>query len=430
MWPATLAHAEFGDSSLGWTREQERAVAGYLQRRLQRQGNVINDVWLEYWLAERAERLRQTSPAGLGPVTVVQLREKAFNAFALPGNVMGFNLGLWANARTEDEFTSVVAHEIAHLSLRHFNRLSDNNRQQAWLAISGAILGVALASVNGEAGGAAFVGSQMGAVQQSLAFSRSMESEADRYATDMLREAGYNPSAGADVFFRLQQDLSVRSGSDYWQTHPRAITRSAQLESQTGTSVEAVGDTHNQYGTLRWYINEKYAPDDDFAPKPAWYRLNAVQNELLPQALMDNPDPNALLGWIRSRQDSAGNAVTLERLSLLLTLYPDFDPAWFLQAQLTVASGRQNACRETITVLDNITGQYLQAIELRHRLSGECLPNREAEATAAWYWHRGEENRAMTLLRRAIAQPSDSSQLARLREKLASYERENRLLPR
>ncbi len=422
------AHAEFGDSSLGWTQEQERAVAGYLQRRLQRQGNVINDVWLEYWLAERAERLRQTSTSSLGPVSVVLLRQKAFNAFALPGNVMGFNLGLWENARTEDEFTSVVAHEIAHLSLRHFNRLSDNNRQQAWLAISGALLGVALASMDSEIGGATLIGSQMGAAQQSLSFSRSMESEADRYATDMLREAGYNPSAGAAVFARLQQSLGGRSGSDYWQTHPRAITRAAQLEAQQGSATGATGQTSNQYDTLRWYINTRYAADDDFAPDPAWQSLTATSDQLLPQQLLEDPDPNSLLGWIRF-QTNADNSLTLERLSLLLTLFPDFDPAWYLSAELTARSDSASACREALGALDRINGQYLEVFELRHRLSGECLQSREAEATAAWYWHRGEESRALTLLRRAIEQPGDASQLARLREKVSDYERQLALLP-
>ncbi|MEX2322122.1 MAG: M48 family metalloprotease, partial [Saccharospirillum sp.] len=419
---AIPAHAEFGDSSLGWTLEQERAVAGYLQRRLQRQGNVINDVWLEYWLAERAERLRQTSTSTLGPLSVVLLRQKAFNAFALPGNVMGFNLGLWENARTEDEFTSVVAHEIAHLSLRHFNRLSDSNRQQAWLAISGALLGIALASVNSEIGGATLIGSQMGAAQQSLAFSRSMESEADRYATDMLREAGYNPNAGAAVFARLQQSLGGRSGSDYWQTHPRSITRAAQLEAQQGSASGVTGHTDNQYETLRWYINEHYAADDDFAPDPTWQSLTPTSDQLLPQPLMDDPDPNTLFGWTRF-QAEPDDPRTLERLALLLTLFPDFDPAWHLRAELTARSDTALACREALSFLDRIKGQYLEVVELRHRLSGDCLQNREAEATAAWYWHRGEETRALTLLRRALELPDNASQLARLREKLSEYER-------
>ncbi len=429
MGSITPARAEFGDSSLGWTQEQERAVADYLQRRLQRQGNVINDVWLEYWLAERAERLRQTSSASLGPVSVVLLRQKAFNAFALPGNVMGFNLGLWQNARTEDEFTSVVAHEIAHLSLRHFNRLSDNNRQQAWLAISGALLGVALATMDSEIGGATLIGSQMGAAQQSLAFSRSMESEADSYATDMLREAGYNPSAGAAVFARLQQSLGGRSGSDYWQTHPRAITRSAQLEARQGSATGVTGQTYNQYDTLRWYINMRYAAEDDFAPDPAWQSLATTPEQLLPQSLMNDADPNTLLGWIRF-QPETNKALTLERLALLLTMFPDFDPAWYARAELLAQSGASNACRDALLALDRVRGQYLQVVELRHRLSGECLQSREAEATAAWYWHRGEESRALNLLRRAIEQPGDASQLARLREKVSEYERQLALLPR
>jgi hypothetical protein len=80
-------------------------------------------------------------------------------------------------------------------------------------------------------------------------------------------------------------------------------------------------------------------------------------------------------------------------------------------------------------MLDQIKGNYLQVHELRRQLSGECLPNREAEATAAWYWHRGEETRALSLLRRAIEQPNSASKLARIRQKLAEYERQLALLP-
>lgn len=428
VWPAAQVHAEFGDSSLGWTKEQETAVAGYLTRRLQRQGTVINDVWLEYWLAERAERLRQASTSSLGPLSVVLINQASFNAFALPGNVMGFNLGLWSNARTEDEFTSVVAHEIGHLSLRHFNRLSDSNRQQAWLAISGAILGLALASSNSELGGATFIGSQMGAVQQRLAFSRAMESEADSYATNLLHEAGYNPSAGAAVFSRLQQDLSSRSGSDYWQTHPRAITRAAQLESQQGSATNPSATTNNQYDTLRWYVSQRYASNDDFAPAPEWAAIPAPTDKRLPAELMITPDPNTMLGWIRT-QEGSNDQQSTERLALLLTLFPDFDPAWFDQATLTAQARSETACREALAMLDQIKGNYLQVHELRRQLSGECLLNREAEATAAWYWHRGEETRALSLLRRAIEQPNSASQLARIRQKLAEYERQLALLP-
>ena len=63
--------------------------------------------------------------------------DSTLNAFAAPGGVIGINGGLFLNAQNEGQFASVITHELAHLSQRHFARnilnSQDNNIASALL---------------------------------------------------------------------------------------------------------------------------------------------------------------------------------------------------------------------------------------------------------------------------------------------------------
>ncbi|WP_108124817.1 M48 family metallopeptidase [Saccharospirillum mangrovi] len=429
---SSLNAETFGDQSLGWTRDQEAAVAGYLQRRLQRQGLVINDVWVEYWLHERAERLRQASNIPLYELTTLTIDDSRFNAFALPGNVMGFNLGLWRTAETEAEFVSVMGHELAHLKLRHFSRLQDASRQQSWLAISGALLGIALMTSNSELGAATFTGAQASAIQQSLAFSRTMESEADDLSSRTLAEIGYDAHAGAQVFRRMQQQIAYQtSASDYWQSHPLPASRVARLDDLDENTNPADQPDHN-YDVVRWHLNRAHRPNDNFAPWPARYRallLAKPNGSVLPDELLQQADPDLMLGWILHQKDQFNPTQVSAQLANLTQLFPDFDPGWFWQAQWMSKQEDTGACRQARAYLDNVEDVYLEVLELSQQLAARCQPERETEARAAWLWYSGEESAAINLLRQAIEQPANTSQLARLRQQLTMFERQRNLLP-
>ena len=53
---------------------------------------------------------------------LVVVRNPNINAFAVPGGVIGVNSGLLLYAETEGQLASVLSHELAHLSQRHFSR--------------------------------------------------------------------------------------------------------------------------------------------------------------------------------------------------------------------------------------------------------------------------------------------------------------------
>ena len=69
-------------------------------------------------------------------IELVVVDNATINAFAVPGGVIGVHNGLLLWAQTEDEIATVLAHEIAHLSQRHFSRGVEFQRTQQPLTLA------------------------------------------------------------------------------------------------------------------------------------------------------------------------------------------------------------------------------------------------------------------------------------------------------
>jgi len=127
------------------------------------------------------------------------VREKSVNAFALPGGYIGIHLGLLAMTNTSEEFASVLAHELSHVTQRHIARLISQSRQTSWVSIASMVLGALAMSRNPQAAQAMIIGGQGVAMQGQLNFSRDMEREADRVGFGVMLDAGYDPSGMAQM---------------------------------------------------------------------------------------------------------------------------------------------------------------------------------------------------------------------------------------
>jgi beta-barrel assembly-enhancing protease len=73
------------------------------------------------------------------------INQKEINAFALPGGPIRINVGTVTAADTEAELAGVMAHEIAHIYMRHATR---NASKSSIAQIPAAILGTILATVS------------------------------------------------------------------------------------------------------------------------------------------------------------------------------------------------------------------------------------------------------------------------------------------
>ena len=163
---------------------------------------------------------------------IALIDEKSVNAFAAPGGIIGINAGLIFHSNTEGELASVLSHELAHLSQRHFARRMQRQKDRS-LANSLMILAsVALAGATSNPN--AILAGQQAITQQTLSFSRGDEQEADRIGFKNLVSAGFDPYSMSYMFEKLQS-LSRLSGSnelEFLRSHPLTKKRISDAQSR------------------------------------------------------------------------------------------------------------------------------------------------------------------------------------------------------
>lgn len=221
-------------SSQAITGEEFRLGRAWL-----RQFRARTPAWQDPLAQEYVESLvsRLLPHSGLTDTsTVVALVDnRALNAFAVPGGVIGVNAGLFAFASEEDAVASVLAHELGHLSQRHYSRGQARAEQTQLPAMAAMLAGMLIAaSGGGDAGIAAAMGSQAAFVQDQLAYSRRFEQEADRLGLLTMAQAGFDPDAMVRMFRAMQRQVSLQGGNppEFLLTHPLTESRISDAESR------------------------------------------------------------------------------------------------------------------------------------------------------------------------------------------------------
>ena len=151
---------------------------------------------------------------------VVNARD--INAFALPGGPMYVNRGMIEVAKTEGEMAGVMAHEIAHVALRHGTAQATKGQKYGLLAgiagIAGTILGGPGVGQLAQAPFAVYL----------LKFSREYETEADILGAQIMARAGYDPRDLANMF-RTISAQSGGGGGGFLSDHPSPNDRYARI---------------------------------------------------------------------------------------------------------------------------------------------------------------------------------------------------------
>lgn len=155
---------------------------------------------------------------------VVNARD--INAFALPGGPMYVNRGMIQAARNEGEMAGVMAHELAHVALRHGT--AQASKAQKYNLLAG-LLGIGGSIIGGVPGAAAQIAGQ-GVGVYFLKFSREYETEADILGAQMMARAGYDPRDLANMFKTLEQQGGSSGG--WFSSHPSPSDRYARINQE------------------------------------------------------------------------------------------------------------------------------------------------------------------------------------------------------
>jgi len=151
---------------------------------------------------------------------VVILDSNEINAFATSGGHIFVTRGLINAAKTEDALAGVIAHEVAHVQLRHGIKAIKSSRvTQALMITATTAVGNAL-GMNIEELSDVF-NESVGEIVQTMVgsgYSKEQEYEADIAAMYLMALSGYQPSGLLDMLKELEAVHTVSSG--FGKTHP------------------------------------------------------------------------------------------------------------------------------------------------------------------------------------------------------------------
>jgi len=224
---------------------------------------TIDDPLLQDYLENLIYRLVNHSQLKDRRIEVVIVDNPTINAFAVPGGVIGIHNGLLLYAQTEDELATVLAHEIGHLSQRHFSRRVEYQKGQQPLQYAAMLAGLVLLATTGSAEGMAVLTAAQAAAQDSaLRYSRGNEQEADRVGMQTMVDAGMDPHAAPAMFERMLQASRYSGGNrvpEFLRSHPLSENRIADTRNRAMIYPRQMKEVNLDYQLMRARVAEQLA---------------------------------------------------------------------------------------------------------------------------------------------------------------------------
>ena len=333
--------------------EQERLLGQSFLEQVYAQAPLINDPIIQEYTELLIYKLSETSQVKDRQFTIVLIDEKSLNAFAAPGGVIGVNGGLFLNAGNEAQLASVLGHELAHLSQRHFARNVLRGRDTNLASSLVMVSAIALAIISNNP--TAFIAGPAALQQQQLRYSRIFEREADRYGFNNLIAAGYDPAGMGQMFENMAKvrKLSGDNPPEFLLTHPVTSSR--------------VSDAFNAADQIDFTGGKKNTINFEFIKG----RLKVKYNSLSPQAAVryfakaqiDDPTNENKYAFIKALQSNGQTENALEILNEILKKYPKNLILNITKSEILLSGQKIIEARDNIEQVLNISpGNYPASI--------------------------------------------------------------------
>ena len=213
-----------------YTPEQDVQVGQEAAAEVRKQYPGITDPEIVRYLDRLGQRLVDHAPEEFNypqfGYSFTPLNLKEINAFALPGGPMFVNRGMIEAATTEGEVAGVMAHELAHVLLRHGTANATKAQGFQLGALAGAIAG---AVIGGGWGQVISQGSQFGLGTWLMKYSREYEKQADLLGAQIMARAGYDPRDLGRMFETIQRQSKGGGGPEWMSSHPDPGNRSTYI---------------------------------------------------------------------------------------------------------------------------------------------------------------------------------------------------------
>ena len=303
---------ELGDRVSGAvSSDEEKAIGEMFLQQVYSNAPLISDPIIFEYTEHLIYRLSEYSQVKDRYFKILLIDDDSLNAFAAPGGIIGVNGGLFLYSDNEGQFSSVLAHELAHLSQRHFARnvlkSQDSNLASALVMVSSIAIALISNNPNAMAVGPAILQSQ------SLRYSRLFEKEADRVGFANLVKAGYHPESMGEMFENMNEirRLSGDLPPEFLLTHPLSSSRiSDAFNAAENLPTEGTKKNSLEFSLIKARLEIYYE--------------NISQNSLRKFRERVNQDPTEsnLYGLALAHQKNNNYEKSLELINKLISSYP------------------------------------------------------------------------------------------------------------
>ena len=303
---------ELGDRVSGAvSSDEEKAIGEMFLQQVYSNAPLISDPIIFEYTEHLIYRLSEYSQVKDRYFKILLIDDDSLNAFAAPGGIIGINGGLFLYSDNEGQFSSVLAHELAHLSQRHFARnvlkSQDSNLASALVMVSSIAIALISNNPNAMAVGPAILQSQ------SLRYSRLFEKEADRVGFANLVKAGYHPESMGEMFENMNEirRLSGDLPPEFLLTHPLSSSRiSDAFNAAENLPTEGTKKNSLEFSLIKARLEIYYE--------------NISQNSLRKFRERVNQDPTEsnLYGLALAHQKNNNYEESLELINKLISSYP------------------------------------------------------------------------------------------------------------
>ena len=154
------------------------------------------------------------------------VNDKTVNAWCMPGGKIVFYTGILPIAQNETGVAAIMGHEVAHALANHGQQRMSAAYLQQGLGVVGniAIKDEKTRNIFNQSYG---IGSN---VLGMLPFSRSHETQSDKFGLTLMAIAGYNPDEAAELWKRMKANSGGQAPPEFLSTHPSNDTRISNLQ--------------------------------------------------------------------------------------------------------------------------------------------------------------------------------------------------------
>jgi predicted Zn-dependent protease len=220
--------------------QQEIDIGREANAQVRKKTPALRDPEVTAYVARLGRTLAAAAPGASYPYTFSVADYREINAFSLPGGPVWIDRGVLSASANESQVAGVLAHEIAHIALRHAaNQLMASMLARWSLTALGAMLG------NTGGAGTAQIAGAFVTNGVFLKFSRDDEREADRVGLQIMTKAGWDPRGMIELFEMLRREERRDPGAveEFFSTHPSPEDRIAELRAATAHSRGGIHDS-------------------------------------------------------------------------------------------------------------------------------------------------------------------------------------------